>query len=30
MKVDLGLKKLERISVNVIDLEEKEGVTRDF
>lgn len=30
MKVDLSLKKIERISVNVIDLEEKEGVTRDF
>lgn len=30
MKVDLSLKEIKRISVNVIDLEEKEGVTRDF
>lgn len=30
MKVDLSLKEIKRISVNVIDLEEKEGVNRDF
>ena len=30
MKVDSSLKEIKRISVNVIDLEEKEGVTWDF
>lgn len=30
MKVDSSLKEIKRISVNVIDLEEKEGVNWDF